>query len=439
VRKIKLRNMKVVPKKDSHCKIKLPPKGCGFFPSNLCEKPMIQLDEVGTISCEGVVSGRILCDFRPLQGVTVNLTSSFAGLIFENPNPVTDSTGRFSTRVTIVPGTPITPGVIITATAQVGTVTISDHIVVRVDCIVCINPVLTLNPIPDFVGCKGTKLTGRLTCDGVPIGGAAVTFTIQSASNKVIVTPNPAITLADGTYKATLVLFPDVDEIITITARTMIGGKQVSSETRQVTVRCVKCRDLSITLSRLKRNKISCRAVISGTLSCDGIPLSNRTVSMTGSPILQFLPSNPVTDEDGIFTSVVIVSPGTPFQPASITASAMVDGNFDSVTVDVTAGCKPAKPVMTLEIPENAVTADGEEIAGHLTSNGFPLAGIPVKLKLSHGQVLVNEKSVVTGEDGRFTVFIQPQPGIKETISIKAVAAIGKKKHSIKEKVVVDS
>jgi hypothetical protein len=439
MRKIKLRKLKVVPKKNSHCKIKIPPKGCGFFPSDLCENPVIRLDEVGTISCEGIISGRILCDFRPLQGVTVNLTSSFAGLIFDNPNPVTDSTGRFSTRVTIVPGTPITQGVIITATAQVGTVTLSDYITVRVDCIVCINPVLTLNPIPDIVGCKGTKLSGKLTCDGAPIAGAAVTFTIQSTSNKVIITPDPAITQSDGTYNATLVLFPNVDEIITITADTMIGGEQVSSETRQVTVRCVKCQNLSITLSRLKRNRISCRAVISGTLSCNGQPLPNRTVNVTGSPGLQFLPANPITDEDGVFTSVVVVSPGTPFQPASITASAVVDGIFDSVTADVTAGCKPAKPVLTLEIPDRGVTSEGETVAGQLTSNGFPLEGVQVKLKLSHNQVMLKENNVVTGDDGRFTAFIQPQPGIKETISIKAVAAIGKKKRSVTEKIVVDS
>jgi hypothetical protein len=439
VRKIKLRNAKVVPKKNSHCKIKLPPKGCGFFPADKCVNPVIQLDEVGTISCEGIISGRILCDFLPLQGVTVNLTSSFAGLIFDNPNPVTDSTGRFSTRVTIVPGTPITPGVIITATAQVGTVTISDYIIIRVDCIVCINPVLTLNLIPDIVGCKGTKLSGKLTCEGAPIAGAAVTFTIQSASNKVIVTPNPAITLADGSYNATLVLFPDVDEIITITATTMIAGKQVSSETRQVTVRCVKCQDLSLTLSRLKRNRISCRSVITGTLTCDGQPLANRTVTVTGSPILQFLPANPITDEDGVFTSVVVVSPGTAFQPASFTASAVVDGIFDSVTADVTAGCKPANPVLTLEIPDRVVTAKGETITGQLTSNGFPLGGVPVKLKLSQNQVMLKENNVVTGDDGRFTASIQPKQGIRETISIKAVAAIGKKKRSVTGKIEVDS
>jgi hypothetical protein len=439
VKKIKLRKMTVVPKKETHCKITLPPKGCGFFPPGVCETPVLQLDEVGAISCEGIISGRILCDFRPLQGVTVNLKSSFDGLKFEDDTPVTDSTGRFSTRVTIVPGTPITPGVIITATAQVGTVTLEDEITIRVDCMVCLNPLLTLNPIPDTVGCRGSQLTGKLTCDGVPIAGALITFTIQSASNKVIAAPNPAITSADGTYSAVLVLFPDIDEITSITASTKIGGKQVSSITRQVTVLCVKCKNLSITLSTLKRNRISCRAVISGTLSCDGQPLANRTVSLTGSPILQFLPANPLTDDEGVFTSVIAIEPGTSFQPASFTASAAVDGKFDSVTADVTAGCLPARPVMTLEIPEGSVSVNGGKIMGQLTSRGFPLKGVEVELTTSHEQVFLKESKVVTGDDGRFTAYIQPQQGMKGTVKIKAEASVGKKKKSVRKRISIDA
>jgi hypothetical protein len=438
VKKIKLRKMKVVPKKETHCKITLPPKGCGFFPPGVCENPVLQLDEVGAISCEGIISGRILCDFRPLQGVTVTLTSSFDGLIFEDNTPVTDSTGRFSTRVTIVPGTPITPGVKITAAAQVGTAMLKDKIFIRVDCIACLNPLLTLNPIPDTVGCRGTQLTGKLTCGGVPIAGALITFTIQSASNKVIAAPNPAITSADGTYTATLVLFPDVDEIITVTASTMIGGKQVSSDTRQVTVLCVKCQNLSITLSMLKRNRISCRAVISGTLFCDGQPLANRTVTLTGSPILQFFPSNPITDEEGVFTSVVAIDPGTPFQPASFTASATVDGKFDSVTADVTAGCLPSRPVMTLEVPEGPVASNGCKIMGQITSHGFPLAGVDVELT-SSCESLFKESKVVTGDDGRFSAYIKPQPGMKGTVKIKAAASVGKKKKSVRKRISIDS
>ncbi|XXM70633.1 hypothetical protein ACQ0QQ_13000 [Lysinibacillus sphaericus] len=429
----------MVPKKEEHCRIKPPPKGCGFFPSGVCEKPVLRLDQIGSISCEGIISGRILCDFRPLQGITVNLTSSFPGLIFENPNPVTDSTGRFSTRVTVVPGTPVTTGVVITATAQVGNVTLSDQIVIRVDCIVCINPLLTLNPIPDIVGCRGTQLSGKVTCDGAPIAGALITITIQPATNKVIAAPNPAITSADGTYKATLVPFPDVDETFTITAKTVIGGKQVSSISRLVTVRCLKCKNLSITLNPLKKNKINCRAVISGTLSCDGQPLANRTVTLTGSPILQFLPANPVTDEEGIFTSVIAVSPGTPFQPASITASAATDGKFASVTIDVTAGCKPANPVMTLELPESTVTEKGGKISGQLTSDGFPLRGIEVKLSTSQDLMILKESVAVTGEDGRFSVKVQPRPGMKGTVRVKAIATVGKKKKSVKGKIKIDA
>ncbi|QWC23388.1 hypothetical protein KJK41_03155 [Bacillus haikouensis] len=438
MRTIKMKKIKVVPKKDEHCKITPPPKGCGFFPTGPCENPVLRLDVIVSVSCEGIISGRILCDFRPLKGITVNLTSSFPGLVFENPNPVTDSSGKFSTQVTVVPGTPVTSDVVITATAQVGDLILMDQIVIRVDCIKCINPLLTLSPIPDTVSCRGTQLTGKLICDGVPISGALITFMIQPAINKVIAAPNPALTSVDGTYKAILVPFPDVDETITIIAKSVIGGQQVSVS-RQVTVRCLKCKNLSITLNPMKINKINCRAAISGILSCDGQPLANRTVTLTGSPFLQFLPSNPVADEEGIFTFVVAVSAGTPFQPASIKASAMVDGKLASATVNVTAGCKPPRPVMTLELPNSTVTEKGAEISGQLTLEGFPLKYIEVELRSSENQGIIKESLVKTDEKGRFTARIQPQPGMKGTVRVKAIASVGKKKKSVKGKIQIDA
>jgi hypothetical protein len=409
------------------CKIDLPPKGCpGIFPFEGCTNPTIQLDDIGTISCEGIISGRVLCDYQPLQGVTVTLTSSFAGLVFDDPTPVTDSTGRFSTRVTVAPGTPITPNVIVTATAVVIGKTISDSISVRVDCIQCKNPVLTLDPIPCPVDCKGTKIKGRLVCDGIVIGNAAIAFIIESTSNRVVITPNPTITQSDGRYMATLIPFPDVDETIRITATTKIGGLQVSSETREVTVRCVKCKNPAIRLNKLK--KIDCRATISGKVTCDGVPQANVPVTLTGSRILMFQTPNPITDENGRFSSIVTVKKGTPFQTASYTVTAVIDGNTISATDTIKAGCKKCrKPKLTLEVPCDTVTCEETRVTGTLSCGGAPVKHAMISFTVTASTpdaVKVAPNPAFTDEGGRYATILRPRLGVMETILIKAMATI---------------
>ncbi len=418
---------KMSPGKIIDCKLELPPRGCsGIFPFEGCTNPTIQLDDIEIISCEGVISGRVLCDYQPLKGVTVTLTSSFPGLIFEDATPVTDSTGRFSTSVTVAPGTPITPNVIVTATAVVIGKTIRDSISLRVDCIECKNPVLSLDPIPCPVDCKGTRISGRLICDGRAIGSAAITFIIESASKRVVITPNPAITMSDGTYTATLVPFPDIDETIRITATTKIGGQQVSSVTREVTVRCVKCKYPTIKLNKL--NKIDCRAIVSGKVTCDGIPQPKVPVTLTGSHVLRFHPSNPVTDENGSFSSVVTVNKGTPFQVATYTATAVLDGKTVSATNTIKAGCKKCrKPTLTLEVPCETVTCKGTKLTGELTCDGVPVRNKNISFIITASSpdvVEVQPNPAITDENGRYVTMLSVSLGVVETISVKATATI---------------
>lgn len=410
------------------CNIDLPPRGCpGIFPFEGCTNPTIQLDAIGTISCEGIISGRVLCDYQPLQGVTVNLSSSFPGLVFDNPNPATDSTGRFSTRVTVAPGTSIIPNVIVTATAVVIGKTIRDSISVRVDCIRCKNPELTLDPIKEPVGCKGAKLSGRLICDGRAIGSAAISFIIESQSKRIVITPNPAITQGDGKFSATLVLFPDVNETITITATTKIGGKRVTSETREVKVRCVKCKKPDIKLNKFK--KIDCRAVVVGKVTCDGVPQANIPVTLTGSPMLKFKPPVPVTNEKGEFSSVVKVKNGTKFQSAFYKAEAVVGGKKVEDTDQVIAGCERCeKPKLTLEVPCEVIPCKGTELTGQLTCDGTPIRNTAIKIVIiesSPGAVEVKPNPVLTNEQGEYETKITPISGKSEDISIQATTTLG--------------
>ncbi|MDT9027492.1 hypothetical protein [Rossellomorea yichunensis] len=412
------------------CNIDLPPRGCsGIFPFEGCTNPTIQLDAIGTISCEGIISGRVLCDYQPLQGVTVNLSSSFPGLVFDNPNPVTDSTGRFSTKVTVVPGTSIIPNVIVTATAVVIGKEVRDSMSVRVDCIKCKHPELTLDTIKEPVGCKGAKLSGRLICDGRAIGNAAISFIIESQSKRVVITPNPAITQGDGEFTATLVLFPEVNETISITASTKIGGKTVTSETREVKVRCAKCKKPDIKLGELK--KIDCCAVVRGKVTCDGVPQSNITVILTGSPILKFRSSAPVTNEKGEFSSVVKVKNGTDFQSAFYTAKAVVSGKTVEDTDQVMAGCnKCKKPKLTLEVPCEVIPCEGTKLTGQLTCDGTPIRNAAITITIidsSPGAVEVNPNPAWTNEQGEYETKITPVSGKSEDISIQAMTIFGDK------------
>ncbi|MFW0782870.1 hypothetical protein ACM6N5_21905, partial [Rossellomorea marisflavi] len=79
---------------------------------------------------------------------------------------------------------------------------------------------------------------------------------------RVVVNPNPAITQNDGTYSATVVPFIRINETITIVASTRIGGIEVVSEVRQLTVRCMKCVNPVIFIKKV--STINCDGVISG-------------------------------------------------------------------------------------------------------------------------------------------------------------------------------
>ncbi|NMH67345.1 hypothetical protein HF072_00810 [Bacillus sp. RO3] len=435
------RKKKAIPATIIDCKMDLPPFGCpGIFPYDGCKNPTVHLDDIDIISCKGIVSGRVLCDFKPLQGVLVTLSSSFKGLFFENDEPVTDSDGRFSTVVTVDPGTPIINNVIITAEAVVINKAIRDAISVRVDCIPCKNPVLTLDPIKSPVTCKGTQITGRLICDGRAIGNTGILFTIESGSNRVVITPNPAITQKDGRFTATLVPFPDVNETVYITARTKIGGIHVSSEKRAVKVTCVKCKNPVIKLKKLK--VIDCRAIVSGTVTCDGKPQENVSVKLNGSSILNFDPSNPVTDENGNFSSIVTVKKGTPFQTASYSATAVIDGKTISDGDTVKAGCKKCrKPELTLEIPCEPVTCKGAELKGRFTCDGLPVPHVNISFTITASTpnaVKVDPNPAVTDKDGRYTTKIRPRLGVSETILVKAVGFIGTEQVTVSKKITID-
>ncbi|OXS63889.1 carboxypeptidase-like regulatory domain-containing protein [Rossellomorea vietnamensis] len=383
--------MKKKNKKDTlSCRIQLPPQGCpDLFPPNICINPVIQLEELGVISCEATIRGRVLCDNAPVEGVQVTLTSSFPELMFSDPTPVTDRRGIFTTTVTVPRGTPITADVRITATATVSDQTISDSITVRAGCVRCDNPVLTLNPIEGPVGCQGTQISGRLLCDGLPVPNAAVSFTIGNDSTKVTIAPNPAITNADGTFTATLVPFLGIDATITVTANAIVGGHPVTSETQSVTVVCLPCQNPVIILDDL--DPVVCDGVVTGRVLCDGRPVPGVQVRLS-SPLLVFASPTVTTNGNGEFSGRFSVPPGTSEQVTTYTARAEVNGISVSETNSVEVSCPPCQnPIIQLD-NAGPISCSGP-VTGRVLCDGAPVPGVQVTLS---SPLLSFQPSVVT-------------------------------------------
>ncbi|WP_060671669.1 hypothetical protein [Rossellomorea vietnamensis] len=380
------------------CQIQLPPKGCpDLFPPHNCNTPVIQLEVLGVISCEATVRGRVLCDHSPVEGVQVTLSSTFPELMFSDPTPVTNNRGEFTTTATVPRGTPITPDVRITATATVSDETVSDSIIVRVECIRCENPVLTLNPIRGPVGCQGTQISGRLICDGVPVPDEPISFEIENHSTKVTIAPNPAVTSADGTYTATLVPFLGIDSTITVTASAIVGGHPVTSETQSVTVECLPCQNPVIILNDLE--PIVCSGLVTGRVLCDGRPVPGVQVRLS-SPLLIFASTIAITNANGEFSSRVSVPPGTSDQVTTYTARAEVNGIIVSDTNSVEVSCPPCQnPVILLDDP--GPISCRATITGRVLCDGAPIPGVQVTLS---SPLLTFQPSVVTTNiNGEYT------------------------------------
>jgi len=403
------------------CQVQLPPDGCpDLYPHDLCINPVIQLEDLVVISCEATISGRVLCDHVPVPGVQVNLTSTFPELEFSDPTPETNRRGVFTTTVTVPRGTPIAPNVRITATATVLGRTVSDSIVVRAGCIECTNPELTLNPIEGTIGCPGTQISGRLTCDGQAVPNAAVSFTIGNDSTKVVITPNPAITKSDGTYTATLVPFLGIDATITVTASATVGGIPVTSETQPVTVECLPCQNPDIILNDL--GPIECEGVVTGRVLCDGRPVAGVLVRLS-SPLLVFQSPTVITNGNGEFSSPVIVPPGTSEQVTSYTARTEVNGIPVSESNTAEVSCPPCQnPVIQLDNP--GPISCRAVITGRVLCDGLPVPGVQVTLT---SPLLVFQPSVVTtnlnGEYSSVATVPFPTP-ITEGVSYTASATV---------------
>ncbi|RDI36440.1 hypothetical protein [Falsibacillus pallidus] len=176
-----------------------------------------------SISCNGVVDGRVRCGNTVIPEVPVTLTANPPIVTFD-PNPATTGmNGNYFSGVIVPPGTPPTD-VEITASATVDGQMLSASITVNVSC--ASNCVMTLQADP-LITCSG-EITGTLFCNGLPVGGAEIFFSDFPAIGTFSL--NPTTTEADGSFTTTLTI-PEGTPLLStaITATTTVLGQPVSA------------------------------------------------------------------------------------------------------------------------------------------------------------------------------------------------------------------
>lgn len=147
------------------------------------------------IECDGVIEGIVRCGGDLIEGAVVNLVSDNANVTLNPGTILTDSNGQFLSGISVEPGT--TASVQITISTIANGQTLLEVIEINVDCpdVAC---TISLD-VPPLIDCNET-LTGIVECDGVPQGGVEVFF--SSFPQDITITPNPAITLGDGSFEA---------------------------------------------------------------------------------------------------------------------------------------------------------------------------------------------------------------------------------------------
>ncbi|MBN6188924.1 hypothetical protein JQN58_18895 [Aneurinibacillus sp. BA2021] len=101
----------------------------------------------------------------------------------------------------------------------------------------------------------------------------------------------------------------------------------------------IPCTSPSITLLPLPKTVI-CGGAITGTVTCNGLPIAGVNVTLSSSSGVVSFISNPVhTDASGVFTAPFIIAPGTSPTPVTITALTVINGIVTSSSVAITVSC----------------------------------------------------------------------------------------------------
>ncbi|MFC4388004.1 hypothetical protein ACFOZ1_09310 [Gracilibacillus marinus] len=296
----------------------------------ICDVCSIGMFVPAVIVCEHIISGQVTCNGEPVANAPVTFSATSDAISF-NPNPVfTDATGHFETVATVDEGTEDTE-ITITATTVANDEELSITLPTIIRC--AEEPCLLLLFGPEIVNCSDV-ISGRVRCGNTFIPDVEVTL----SANPAIVTfnPNPTFTGLNGNYFSGISVPPGTPLTdVEITASATVEG-ELLSETITVSVLCERDCELTISAPPL----ITCEGEITGTLLCDGLPVSGVEVAFNDFPnIGTFSPNPAITAADGTFSTTLTIPEGTPLLSTTIIATATVNGDTLESVVRVQVEC----------------------------------------------------------------------------------------------------
>lgn len=146
---------------------------------------------------------------------------------------------------------------------------------------------------------------------------------------------------------------------------------------------------------------IICERELSGTIECDGVRLNDIPVFFSASSdVVSFTPNPAITDDNGHFTTTIIVSEGTPLTEITVTATATVNGNIILKELPTIIECPAETCVLTLTSFET-INCNGL-VSGNVRCGNETIEGVEVSLTSDPPILTFVPNPTVTGSLGNY-------------------------------------
>ncbi|WP_406945453.1 hypothetical protein ACJA3J_02845 [Halobacillus sp. SY10] len=180
-------------------------------------------------------------------------------------------------------------------------------------------------------------LSGKVICGDVDeIEGAEVTFSAEPAIVDFV--PDSVFTDDHGNFEVEAIIEAVTEPTpVVITATTVVNGEMIQTSLPTI----VQCLTDPCIIELFAPEEIFCDGFVSGRVRCDGRVIEGVAVTLESSnpAIVTFDPNPVVTGSLGDYFAGVILEDETPPQTITITASATVEGQPISNSVDVFVEC----------------------------------------------------------------------------------------------------
>ncbi|MBH0168151.1 hypothetical protein [Fictibacillus sp. 18YEL24] len=265
--------------------------------------------------------------------------------------------------------------------------------------------------------CNGF-INGTVTCNGIPVAGAPVTFTDDVAAG-LTYTPNPAITDSSGRILVEVNIPEGTPEIpANIIGTTVINGETVSA-VNNCMVMCPSSQ-CSIELTS-SGESIDCTGNVFAVVTCGGVPVEGVTVDFNSdNPNFTLNPTSDVTDSQGDVAAGLNIAPNTPTQDANITASATIGTQTLSTTLLVSGQCANTCSLTLSAASE--IDCSGV-LSGRIVCGGQPQSGVTVTFT-QFPEAVATIPAATTDATGNFTTNITVPAGTALTSTVVSGTAI---------------